>query len=219
METINYKPVKTQLEAFNFIVSHLIKQGEKSETTEGCRYLTGYEYEENTEKDLQCAVGCLINFNYYSDEIEGMMIHNPRIIVMLQDSNPELLIDNTLISMLEYMQFIHDRLDVNIWFYISYLFWRDMNTLTMVTLEDQYDSSKVNDHLEGKVDDFPLARLSEKQRNMYAKIAEHMHKADIIHSLNMKESFKIHMELGYDASLFFFKNTTRMESLCGYIYS
>ena len=219
METINYKPVKTQLEAFNFIMSHLINQSEKSESVEGCRYLTGHEYEANTEKHLRCAVGCLINFNYYSDEIEGLMINNPRIIVVLQDSNPELLIDDTLISMFEYMQFIHDRVDVHIWFYISYLFWRDMNTLTMVSLENQYTHAETTDFSSSIVDDFPKCFGSEKQRHMYAIMAEHMHKTDIVNNKNLGSDFEKHVKSGQDASLFFYENKVRIEALQRYVYS
>lgn len=137
--------IKTDKDAFNFVVNFLTNQGEKSTGENGeCKY-RGFlqstlknvveqclaissgsdetpEYElayfnkmESLIYDAKCAVGCLISDEFYDPIIEGSDIHDESVVEMVVRSNPNWNITNQSEKLLGRLQGIHDNDLFNSW--------------------------------------------------------------------------------------------------------
>ena len=89
----------TNQEAFDKMVAHLRKQGQKAQENGTCRY--------RTKEGLMCAVGCLISDAEYKRGMEGMGVeHMMAAYEVLQDLDPPFLAE---------MQDTHDAYDPADW--------------------------------------------------------------------------------------------------------
>jgi hypothetical protein len=91
---------------FEFVKQHLITQGQKSEI-----YGTGCLYKQSKYK-LSCAIGCLIEDEFYSNELEFKNIYNPLVTKAIQKSLPNWIMNT---EMLVNLQELHDRYEVDEW--------------------------------------------------------------------------------------------------------
>lgn len=74
----------TNQEAFDKMVAHLRKQGQKAQENGACRY--------RTKGGLMCAVGCLLTDEEYRPGMEGKGVeHMQHLYGVLQDLDPPLL--------------------------------------------------------------------------------------------------------------------------------
>jgi hypothetical protein len=89
---------------FEFVKQHLITQGEKSSSTTSCYY--------RDSSDLSCAVGCLIEDQFYNVGLEFHNGDDPVVIEAVQKSLPNWVINK---DMLLYLQSIHDEYEVDEW--------------------------------------------------------------------------------------------------------
>ena len=161
----DYKPVKTFQDVFNNVVNHLIVQNKTSEESSGCRY-RAYNEGEETRK---CAVGCLISDIKYHEIIEDSLASSSYVIDTIQESNPELIIDDKMTELFLLMQFVHDHLEPENWIYMSFLVWRDMN---------RFISQRVNKGYEN-IEDFPQINDLDNQKELYKYAAQAMTLADV----------------------------------------
>lgn len=133
--------IKTDKDAFEFVCSKLIQQGERSMNDEETCMYRGYKkstlenalkeaghvdgddfdyYDslsyifENTPSDARCAVGHLIDDKFYDPAIEGEPIYST-IMNMVINSNPEWRTSINTEEMLRTLQRIHDRENVSEW--------------------------------------------------------------------------------------------------------
>jgi hypothetical protein len=89
----------TNQEAFDKMVAHLRKQGQKAKEDGSCRY--------RTKDGLMCAVGCLLTDAEYKRSMEGKGVeHMQHLYGVLQDLDPPFLAE---------MQDTHDAYDPNEW--------------------------------------------------------------------------------------------------------
>jgi len=91
-------------EIFSKVESHLLTQNQRSENELGCRYRSN---------ELMCAVGCLLNDDVYSTDIEGMCAHSLPVSVLktiIKDDEME-----TGINLLGELQDLHDIYTVERW--------------------------------------------------------------------------------------------------------
>ncbi len=89
----------TNQEAFDKMVAHLRKQGQKAKEDGSCRY--------RTEEGLMCAVGCLLTDAEYKRSMEGKGVeHMQHLYGVLQDLDPPFLAE---------MQDTHDAYDPTNW--------------------------------------------------------------------------------------------------------
>ncbi len=89
---------------FEFVKQHLITQGEKSSSTTSCYY--------RDSSKLSCAVGCLIEDQFYNVGLEFHNGDDPVVIEAVQKSLPNWVINK---DMLLYLQSIHDEYEVDEW--------------------------------------------------------------------------------------------------------
>ena len=89
---------------FEFVKQHLITQGEKSSSTTSCYY--------RDSEELSCAVGCLIEDQFYNVGLEFHNGDDPVVIEAVQKSLPNWVINK---DMLLYLQSIHDEHEVDEW--------------------------------------------------------------------------------------------------------
>lgn len=75
---------------FDHVVNHLLTQGERAEEANSCKYLM--------EDGRKCAVGCLIEIEHYSTDIEGCAVEKAVLTAVensigrkLQTDEPDLL--------------------------------------------------------------------------------------------------------------------------------
>lgn len=131
--------IKTDKEAFEFVVAELIKQNQQSLDSEReCAYrgfspqrmeeIIGFPIEDSFDaldeideldpiySDLRCAVGYLIADDYYSVALERNQVDNILVTDAVQRSNPEWKIDpDTSIPLLRKLQLIHDSYPPSRW--------------------------------------------------------------------------------------------------------
>ena len=173
----DYKPVKTFQDVFNNVVNHLIIQNKSSAEYGGnCKY-RAYNEGEETRK---CAVGCLISDIKYHEIIEDSLASSSYVIDTIQESNPELIIDDKMTELFLLMQFVHDHLEPENWIYMSFLVWRDMN---------RFISHRANNGYEN-IEDFPGINEYDGQKDIYKKAAQAMALADVERSKEHKDTMR-----------------------------
>lgn len=198
----NYVPVKTVDELFNRIVVHLLIQNERSENEEGCRYFyVDSLTDAMNPKALQCAVGPLLNINYYDEELhESLPIDQIQIKGLVQESNPELHLNFEVLNILQWFQYIHDSVEPNYWYFACYLLWRDMRFLVSYNK----DFAKVNDFGSS------FGPSNNDQKHMYRAVAKLL--AEFNQKENFREQFLEQEKLGV-SPIEFFKNNSLSDSL------
>jgi hypothetical protein len=93
-------------EDFDKVARHLLRQGRRSVSEEGgCLY--------RSPDGCMCAVGCLIDDEHYTREIEHHLIYERRVIDALRGSGVDLLDGVTV--MLRSLQVVHDGVDPLDW--------------------------------------------------------------------------------------------------------
>lgn len=116
-----YVPVKNLEEVFDTIVKHLLIQNERSEN----QYKGDCQYRSSV--NLKCAIGCIISDEFYDELIEGSTADVEEVISAIQNSNPDLVIDEDVQTLFMLMQNLHDKIIPEHWFYMAFLYYRDMN--------------------------------------------------------------------------------------------
>lgn len=131
--------IKTDLDAFNYVVDSLLKQNDKSmNNSEDCQYrgflhsqvekamsaatidVDDFDYDIfldilwSESATAKCAIGHLISDEHYDDQIEGKMLDS-EIIDIVKLSNPNWIINNKTFDLLKRLQKTHDSLPVNRW--------------------------------------------------------------------------------------------------------
>ena len=93
-------------EIFEKVREHLLTQGEAAVSSDNsCMY--------KMHSGLQCAVGCLISDEAYSEKLEGKMVEMELVQEALSKSGIEL--SNDVIHMLADLQCMHDDEEVETW--------------------------------------------------------------------------------------------------------
>lgn len=93
----------TNQEAFDRMVTHLRKQGGKSEAHDGmCVY--------RAPSGRRCAVGVLITDEFYLDELEGQLVRDEQMRLVLNKAIP-----GVDLGLLDMMQEVHDKVAVCYW--------------------------------------------------------------------------------------------------------
>lgn len=132
--------IKSDLDAFNYVVEALLKQKDKSmNNSEDCQY-RGFLYskvEDAMEKALigedgdfdhdlylnllyelnaeaKCAVGHLISDEHYDPDIEGKMIDSD-VMEIVKLSNPNWTMSDKTFDLLKRLQKTHDSIPVEMW--------------------------------------------------------------------------------------------------------
>jgi hypothetical protein len=89
---------------FEFVKQHLITQGEKSSSSTSCYY--------RNSSELSCAIGCLIEDQFYNDGLEFHNGDDPLVIEAVKKSLPNWVINK---DMLLSLQSVHDEYEVEEW--------------------------------------------------------------------------------------------------------
>ena len=89
---------------FEFVRQHLLNQGQKSEGVSSCFY--------KKNNGLSCAIGCLIENEFYVDNLEFKNGDDPIVIDAVKKSLPNWVINK---NMLLDLQIIHDEYEVEEW--------------------------------------------------------------------------------------------------------
>ena len=131
--------VSSDIEAFNWVTDHLIKQDVQSkDNTGGCLY--------RGPDGTACAVGCLISDKDYVGSFETTCADDDHIIEAVSSSNPNWKITPTQHHMLLVLQYVHDNHTPYTWQY-------DFDSLRMVLFPDgkNYDIGLVTKRIGGSV--------------------------------------------------------------------
>lgn len=108
--------MRTQQEAFNTVVEHLIKQGKRSSRissmgSDVCLYLA--------EDGSKCAIGCLIADEHYDKSIEGKtaetLFYSDNLPDIISDLSIEGMFEEEIISFYSDLQYIHDYVSPEDW--------------------------------------------------------------------------------------------------------
>ena len=94
----------TDESVFEFVRQHLLNQGQKSEGVSSCFY--------KKNNGLSCAIGCLIENEFYVDNLEFKNGDDPIVIDAVKKSLPNWVINK---NMLLDLQVIHDEYEVEEW--------------------------------------------------------------------------------------------------------
>jgi hypothetical protein len=89
---------------FEFVKQHLLNQGQKSEGKSSCFY--------KQKNGLSCAIGCLIENEFYNDNLEFKNGDDPIVIDAVTKSLPNWVINK---NMLLDLQVVHDEYEVEEW--------------------------------------------------------------------------------------------------------
>ena len=89
---------------FEFVKQHLLTQGQKSSSSTSCYY--------KNPKGLSCAIGCLIENEFYNDNLEFKNGDDPIVIDAVTKSLPNWVINK---NMLLDLQVVHDEYEVEEW--------------------------------------------------------------------------------------------------------
>ena len=102
--------LKTDYDVFNYVKQHLLNQNEKSVDpwSLSC-YYRGQKEDGNV---LKCAVGCLIDDDFYSDELENNSPSDSRVRDSIEKSIPGWIYN---VSMLSELQNLHDEYEPDNW--------------------------------------------------------------------------------------------------------
>jgi hypothetical protein len=102
--------LETDYDVFNYVKQHLLNQNEKS--VDPWSLSCYYRAQKEDGKVLMCAVGCLIDDNYYSDEFENSSPGDLRVKQAIESSITNW---NYNVSLLSELQNIHDEYDPDNW--------------------------------------------------------------------------------------------------------
>lgn len=106
----------TDKDIFLKVKNHLLTQNKKSLNPEGaCSYRARPELNGETGPLLMCAVGCIIDKNWYNTELENASVYATQVEHAVVKSNPEWNMGKQALSMLEKLQGIHDSFHVWQW--------------------------------------------------------------------------------------------------------
>jgi len=102
--------LESDYDVFNYVKQHLLNQNEKSVDphTLSCFYRA----QKEDGKVLMCAVGCLIDDNYYSDEFENSSPGDIRVKKAIESSITNWEYN---VSLLSELQNIHDEYEPDQW--------------------------------------------------------------------------------------------------------
>lgn len=102
--------LQTDYDVFNYVKEHLLKQNEKS--LDPWSLSCYYRAQKENGDVLMCAVGCLMDDNYYSDEFENSSPSDIRVRAVIEKSIPNW---DYNVSLLSELQNIHDEYDPDNW--------------------------------------------------------------------------------------------------------
>jgi hypothetical protein len=102
--------LETDYDVFNYVKQHLLNQNEKS--VDPWSLSCHYRAQKEDGKVLMCAVGCLIDDNYYSDEFENSSPVDLRVKQAIESSITNW---NYNVSLLSELQNIHDEYEPDQW--------------------------------------------------------------------------------------------------------
>ena len=102
--------LQTDYDVFNYVKEHLLKQNEKS--VDPWSLSCYYRAQKENGDVLMCAVGCLMDDNYYSDEFENSSPSDIRVRAVIEKSIPNWAYN---VSLLSELQNIHDEYDPDNW--------------------------------------------------------------------------------------------------------
>jgi hypothetical protein len=102
--------LETDYDVFNYVKQHLLNQNEKS--VDPWSLSCYYRAQKEDGKVLMCAVGCLIDDNYYSDEFENSSPGDLRVKKAIESSITNW---NYNVSLLSELQNIHDEYEPDNW--------------------------------------------------------------------------------------------------------
>ena len=102
--------LETDYDVFNYVKQHLLNQNEKS--VDPWSLSCYYRAQKEDGKVLMCAVGCLIDDNYYSDEFENSSPGDLRVKRAIESSITNW---NYNVSLLSELQNIHDEYEPDNW--------------------------------------------------------------------------------------------------------
>ena len=104
--------LSTDLDVFEYVKDHLLKQKARSinPNTDECLYR--YDVGSGHLDVMQCAVGCLIKEEFYSDEFETKSVKDPWVYDAVYKSISYWKVNTVL---LEKLQVIHDNVPVEDW--------------------------------------------------------------------------------------------------------
>lgn len=102
--------LQTDYDVFNYVKEHLLKQNEKS--VDPWSLSCYYRAQKENGDVLMCAVGCLMDDNYYSGEFENSSPSDSRVRDAIEKSIPNWTYNVDLLSEL---QNLHDEHDPHVW--------------------------------------------------------------------------------------------------------
>ena len=102
--------LKTDYDVFNYIKEHLLKQNEKS--LDPWSLSCYYRAQKEDGNVLRCAIGCLIDDRFYSEEFENTSPNDPRVKEAIENTIPNWEYNA---NMLCELQNIHDEHEVDRW--------------------------------------------------------------------------------------------------------
>ena len=102
--------LETDYDVFNYVKEHLLKQNERSVDPWSlqCQYLS----QKEDGKVLMCAIGCLIDNEWYSEKIENLSASNEDVKRAVAGSIPNWTVNDI---MLNELQHIHDEYEPDQW--------------------------------------------------------------------------------------------------------
>jgi len=202
-----YIPVNNFEQVFDAIIKHLVIQNERSEDLflGDCRY-------RGSKNNYKCAIGCIINDKFYDEIIEGSTVDVPEVISAIENSNPNLFINPDMETLFGLMQNLHDKIKPKLWFYVAFLYWRDMNHILQCNTVRFIENRK---HMFG----FPIHNYSmvgTAMNTVYEDTAYKMHYQDMQNQeFSLKELFMTQLKVNPSISIreFFNEHYDRMSFL------
>lgn len=94
---------------FDRVATHLLKQGRRA-SLNGTKYGTNCAY--RGVNDTKCAIGCLINDEYYDKEFEGRGFN---VVANAVERSLNVVLDKDDYDLLEALQVLHDKIVPNSW--------------------------------------------------------------------------------------------------------
>jgi hypothetical protein len=102
--------LQTDYDVFNYVKQHLLNQNEKS--TEPYSLSCYYRTQNEEGKPLMCAVGCLIDDRFYSEEFENSSPGDIRVKKAIENSITNWKYN---VSLLSELQHVHDEYEPEEW--------------------------------------------------------------------------------------------------------
>jgi len=206
-----YIPLKSFEEIFDAIIKHLVVQNERSESFSE-EYVDNNSCSYRGENNYKCAIGCIINDKFYDEVIEGSTADVDEVILAIQNSNPDLDINGDMQTLFMLMQNLHDKIKPDFWFYVAFLYYRDMNFILQCNTVRFIENTK---HSFG----FPMHSYSvtgTATNTIYEDAAYKMHYQDMRNKeSSLKELFMTQLQANPSISVreFFKEHRDRMNKL------